>query len=31
MLLLFIGCVFTLNKSFLIFRSALMDNLLDEG
>jgi hypothetical protein len=26
-LLLFVSCVFTLNKSFLIFRSAFMNNL----
>jgi hypothetical protein len=29
-LLLFAGCVFTLNKSFILFRSTLMGDLWDE-
>jgi hypothetical protein len=30
-LLLFVGCVFALNKSFLLFRSTIMGDLWDEG
>jgi hypothetical protein len=31
LLLLFVGCVFAFNKSFILFRSVITDYLWDEG